>query len=148
MQRLAHRRDAREEAGLFAQHLLALGTKTDIHDLSNAPGPRRHHHHPIRQEYRLGDRVRHEHDRRFRLSADTHEFCLHPFSRHLIEGAEWFVHEEQFRALGERTSDRDALLHPARELIRMMRREIAEPDELDQLGDPTLAAGDAVQLQG
>ena len=34
---------------------------------------------------------------------------------------------------GERAGDRDALLHPARELARAVLGEVGEPDELEQL---------------
>ena len=77
----------------------------------------------------------HEHDRGARLGADAQELGLHALARHLVERAERLVHEQQPRLLGERARDRDALLHAAGELVGVVRREVGESDELEQLGD-------------
>ena len=113
------------------------------------PGSRRHDDDPLRQEHRLGDRVRDEHDRRAALPADPHELGLHPLARHLVERAERLVHEQQARPLGERPGDRHALLHAAGELVREVPGEVVEADEREQLGRPrrALRLAHAVQLQ-
>ena len=46
--------------------------------------------------------------------------CVHPLAGHLVERPERLVHEQDRRLEGERPGDRDALLHAARELVRVV----------------------------
>ena len=62
------------------------------------PGPRRHHHDPVGEEDRLGDRVGHEQHRGAGLAADPDQLVLHPLAGDLVEGAERLVHQQQPRA--------------------------------------------------
>ena len=102
VQRLAHRgRPCAKNAGVLAQPrrrvrsplLPAIATISLIR-----PGPRRHHHHPVGEEHRLGDRVGDEHDGGAGLGADPHQLGLHPLAGHLVERAERLVHQQQPRA--------------------------------------------------
>ena len=105
----------------------------DVDDLGDAPRARRHDDHALGEEHRLGDRVRDEHDRRARLRADADQLGLHALARHLVQRAEGLVHQQQRRPAREGAGDRDALLHPARELARAVLGEVGQPDELEQL---------------
>ena len=53
----------------------------------------------------------------------TSEFM--PLAGHLVERAERLVHQQDRRLERERARDRDALLHPAGELVRVVAREVA-----------------------
>ena len=86
---------------------------------------RAHHDDAGREEDRLGDRVRDEHDRRRELLPDREQLEVQALARHLVERAERLVHQQQRRLEGERARDRDALLHPARELPRVVVAEAA-----------------------
>ena len=74
---------------------------------------------------------------------------LHALAGHLVEGAERLVHEQQARAFGQRPGDRDALLHAAGELVRVVLAKSASPTSVEQLGHArprALGLADAVQL--
>ena len=90
-----------------------------------------------------------EHDGGAGLGADPGELGLHRLAGHLVERAERLVHQEQPGPLGEGARDRDALLHPAGELVGVPIGEVGEPDEGDELVGACAArrAVDAVQLE-
>src|SRR5207249_2003595 len=50
----------RAELGRRARGRRARARQRDVDDARHAPRPRRHHHHAVGQEHRLGDRVRDE----------------------------------------------------------------------------------------
>ena len=82
--------------------------------------------------------------------ADPDQLVLHPLAGHLVERAERLVHQQQPRALGQRPGDGDPLLHAAGELVGVGSGEVAQADQLEQLGDPGAggsSALDAVQLE-
>src|SRR2546422_513409 len=56
-------------------------------------------------------------------------------SRRRIHGGERLVHQHDLGIRGQRARHRDALLHPARELVRIFRLEALEPDQLDETAD-------------
>ena len=111
----------------------------DGHDRGDPTGPWRHHDDPRRQVDGLRDRVGHEDHRRAGLRPDAKKLRVHPLSRHLVERPERLVHQEQCRREGERPRDRDALLHPARELPRIVLLEPLELDELQHVGHPLVS---------
>ncbi len=78
-----------------------------------------------RQEHCLGDRVRDEDHCRLELLPDREELEVQPFARHLVERAERLVHQQERRLERERSRDRNALLHAAGELPRMVVAEVA-----------------------
>ncbi len=59
-----------------------------------------------------------------------------------VERRERLVEQEDARLDRERPSERDALLHPARELVRVALASMAEPDELEQLLRSSLRRSD------
>ena len=63
---------------------------------------------------------------------------VHPLAGHLVERAERLVHQQDRRLEGERPGDRDALLHAARQLVRVVLDEVAQLDEVEHLLGPRL----------
>ena len=57
-----------------------------------------------------------------------------------VERRERLVEQEQTRLDRERPGERDALLHAARELMRIPVGGLVEPDELEQLPRPDLVS--------
>src|ERR1700704_1259177 len=49
---------------------------------------------------------------------------IHLIARNGIERAERLVHQQELRVVDERPADRDALAHPARQLMRLLVREV------------------------
>ena len=70
---------------------------------------------------------------------DPQQLEVHPLAGHLVERAERLVHQQDRRVEGERAGDRDALLHAARELPRVVAGELAELDEVEHLARLGLA---------
>ena len=97
----------------------------------------------------LGDVVRDEEDRVVLDPRDVEEEPLHPPPRHRVERAERLVHQDDARLVHERPGDRDALLHPAREVFREALREVEEADLLQHLAGAVAAffRVDAPELQ-
>ena len=88
------------------------------------PGPRRHHHDPVGEVDRLGDRVGDEDGAGAGLRADPQQLVLQPLAGHLVERAERLVHQQQRRVYGQRPGDRDPLLHAAGQLGRVVPGEV------------------------
>ncbi len=97
------------------------------------PGPRRHHDDARRQEDGLGDRMRHEHDRRLGPFPDLEQLEVHPLAGHLVERAERLVHQQDRRVDRQCPGDRHSLLHAARELPRVVAGEVGQLDEPELL---------------
>ncbi len=129
-----------EEARLLARVRGARLRQVDRDELCDPPRPRRHHDDAGREEDGLGDRVGDEDDGRARRLPDPQELHVEALARHLVERAERLVHQQERRVEGERPRDRDALLHPARELPRMVVLEALQLDELEHLRDAVAAA--------
>ena len=100
------------------------------------PGSGAHDDDPRRQEDRLRDRMGHEHDGDPGLLPDAQDLLVHPLAGHLVERTERLVHQQDRRLEGERPGDRDPLLHPARQLVRMVLDEVAQLDEVEHLLGP------------
>ena len=98
-----------------------------------AAGGRRHDHDSRREEHRLRDRVRDEDDRRATRVPDPQQLEVQPLTRHLVQGTEGLVHQQQRRIERKRPGDRDPLLHPARELPWVVVLEALELHQLEQL---------------
>ena len=98
------------------------------------PGPRRQHDDAVGDEHRLGDRVGDEqHGGRQRL-AQPGQQVAHVGAGDLVEGGERLVHQQQRRAERHRPHEGDALLHAARQLVRVGVGEVGEADLGEQLG--------------
>jgi len=135
----ANRRDGSEEPRVGTGRLAAL-PEVDVDDLGDPTWPGRHDDDAVRQEHRLGDRVGDEDDRRAGLGLDADQLRLHVLARHLVQGAERLVHQQDPWSHGQRPGDGDPLLHPAGQLPRTVPREVVQVHELEQLARPLAAA--------
>ena len=110
---------------------------------------RRHHHHPVREIDRLGDVVGHVDHGLPGLAPHVGQQPLHVVAGERIERGERLVHQQHGRIVGERAGDRDALLHAAREMVRIGLDELVELDELELAARDLLALGlgDPLHLQ-
>ena len=73
------------------------------------------------------------------LLPDREQLEVQALPGHLVERAERLVHQQQRRLEGKRACDRDALLHAARELPRMVIAEDVQLDEVEHLLHARLA---------
>ena len=105
-------------------------------------GARRHHDDAVAEEDRLLDVVGDEqHGLALPLPDPEQEF-LHERTGLVVERAEGLVEEQDGRIVGERPGDRGALLHAARELLRIVLLEAAQSDLLD------IGGGDGAPFRG
>src|SRR5690606_21939410 len=75
---------------------------------------------------------------------DADDQVLEVRARLGVERTEGLVHEQDLRLVGDPPSDRDALLHPARQLPRVLVDEVGEPDGPERVADPLRDLGAAV----
>ncbi len=87
--------------------------------LSMRPGPGRHHDDAVGEEDRFLDRVRDEDHGQPGALPDVEKLVLQALARHRVERAERLVHQHDLGVVGEHAGDRHALLHAARELVRI-----------------------------
>ena len=94
----------------------------------------------------------HEDHRRTTGLPDPQQLQVEALAGHLVEGAEGLVHQQQGRIERERTGDRYALLHAARELPRVVVLEAGELDQpnhfLDPLGAPPAPPASQLEWEG
>ena len=83
---------------------------------------------------------------RLRCAPDVEHLALHAFARRLVEADERLVHEDEVGVGGKRARDGDALLHAARDLMRIIVLEAGEPDDLDDLAHLRVDVGAARAL--
>ena len=121
-------RRPRPPARRAAGRASAIGSTAD-----DPPRPGRQHDHPVRQEHGLGHGVGDEHDRGRQLLAQAGEQVAHVGAGDLVERGERLVHQQQRRTEGHRPHQRDALAHPARQLVRVGVGEVGEADRGEQL---------------
>jgi hypothetical protein len=118
---------------LGAHHVeRARPRQRDVVGRGDAARPLAHHQHPVRQEDRLGNAVG---DQQHRLAGghpDALQFEVHALARHRVERAERLVHQQHRRIVQQRPQDRDALLHAARELPRVLVLEAFQVGHLDE----------------
>ena len=88
---------------------------------------------PIREEDRLIEIMRDEHDGDVDLAPDFQQMRLHAGACLRVECAEGLVHQQNTRLIGERAHNRHPLLHAARQLMRIRFGEFFEPDQLQPL---------------
>ena len=81
---------------------------------------RAHHQHPVGKENRLLHRMRDEDDRELRPLPDVEQFLLQLRARERVKCAEGLVHQQHVRVVREHAGDRHALLHAARQLMRIV----------------------------
>ena len=140
-QQLAHGGDELEEVRVLARLDVRAGAAGRRRRPGDPARPRAHHDDPRGEEHGLGDRVRDEDDGRAERLPDREQLEVQPLARHLVERAERLVHQQQRRLERERARDRDALLHAARQLPRMVVAEGAELDEVEHLARRARGAG-------
>src|SRR6266446_3325109 len=105
---------------------LARMREGHVHDLLDGTGLRGHDHDAIGEEDGLGDAVGDEDHGLLVLLPDPEELLLHDLAGLGIEGTEGLVHQEHRGMVGERPRDGHALLHPARELARVLALVLGE----------------------
>ena len=71
-----------------------------------------------------------QHDRLAIALPDPLQFHVHALARERIQRAEWLVHQQDLGVARQRTADAGALLHAARQLVRIASAEFAEPGHL------------------
>src|SRR5687768_14736404 len=96
-------------------------------------GTARHHVHRVGEEYRLAQVVRDQHDRHLARGLQVSQREPELLAREGIERAEWLVEQQDLGLVNQRATDRGALLHPARQLPRMLFSEPLQPDGFEQV---------------
>src|SRR6185312_14909674 len=112
------------------------GDREFLHDPSR---PLRHHQHAPRQVDGFVDIVGDHDNGLARRLPQPQQFVLHRLAREGIERAKWLVEQEDLGIIGERTGDRDALLHAARQLARKAMLEALQADGADEAFDDLFA---------
>ena len=138
-QALADFRDELEVTVRFARLVVARLRQIDIYQIGDAAGARTHDHDARREEDRLRNRVRDEDNGRARGGPDAQHLRIQALARHLVKGTEGLVHQQQRRFERQRPRDGDALLHSARQLMRIVMHEAAQLDKIEHLLDARVA---------
>ena len=97
-------------------------------------GARRQDEHAVGEHDRLLDVVRHEHDGARRDRERAGQPVLHLLARERVERGERLVEAEHRAARQQRARERDALAHPARQLVRARALEAVEAEVAQQRG--------------
>ena len=69
----------------------------------------------------------------------SQQLVLQLLARQRVERAERLVHQQEFGVVGQHARDRHALLHAARQLVRIAVGEALQADHLDELVDVVLS---------
>ncbi|ENN84083.1 hypothetical protein RHSP_79036 [Rhizobium freirei PRF 81] len=80
--------------------------------------------------------VRHEHDGCLAFGPELQKLFMHNRAGLHVKRRERLVHQQDFRLVDEGLSQRNALAHAARELMRIVMQELGEPDA----GEPVLGS--------
>jgi hypothetical protein len=138
-----------DEARALALPRAARARDVDLDDLAHATGPRAHHADRVGEQDGLVDVVRDERDRAAVTLPELRQEALRAGARERVERAERLVHEQHPRVVGERTGDRDALLHASGQLLGEGVGEAGQAHLLDQRARlvAALAAPDALELR-
>ena len=91
-----------------------------------------HHRDPVRQRERLGLVVRHIDERDADLLLQVDQLELHVLAKLRVERGERLVEQQHRRVRDERPRDRDALLLPAGELVRIALAEALQANVLER----------------
>ena len=92
--------------------------------------------------------MRHEQGRARSFGPDALQLEVEPLTRHLVEGTERLVEQQDLGQHDERTRDRDPLAHAARKLCGPRLFEALEPHEPHERVDGVVSDLHAGQLQG
>ena len=101
------------------------------------PRPPREHNHPIPEEHRLTDRVRHKHHRLLRLQPQTLQIQIQLIPTQRIQRPKRLIHQKQRRIMQKRPTNRDPLPHPPTQLKRIPVLEPLQPHQIQQLQRPS-----------
>src|SRR5580704_17886494 len=85
------------------------------------------------EEHGFLDRVGDEDDGLAALAPDSQHFQVHLLARQCVQRAERLVHQDQFGVMDEGARDRGALLHAARQLLRVFVLVAREAHEVEQV---------------
>ena len=102
------------------------------HLVAHACGTIGQHEHAVGELCRLLDVVRHEHHGAGLHLQHASELQTHPQPRQVVERRERLVHQQQIRVAAKRAGQLGALTHAARELVRIVRRERAQTNEVEE----------------
>jgi hypothetical protein len=138
-QALAQRGERR--VGVEARPGALAARERHVDDRADAPGPRRHHRDAVAQEDRLLDAVRDEDDRERGARRDARELLLQRHARLRVDRGERLVHEHDVGVVRERARDRDALLHAAGQLVRVLVLDAVEVRERQEMPRGLVALG-------
>jgi hypothetical protein len=123
-----------------AEHL--TGTRErHFDDRFDAAGMRRHDDDAVAECHRLVDAVGDEHDRLLVFVPDAQQFLLQQGTVLLVERRERLVHQQHLGVGGESARDRDALLHAARQLVRIAVGERRQPGAVEVVTDHVADVG-------
>src|SRR5918992_1342509 len=123
----------RELGQLLRGDLVTRDREVDRDDLLHLGRRRSQDDHPIRQVDGFVDVMRHEEDRDPELLPHLQDQVLEITASLCVHRRERLVHEEHRRLVRECACDRDALLHAAGELPRVVVDEAREPHRLQRL---------------
>ena len=112
----------------------------------DAAGARAHHDDAARHEDRLLDVVRDEQHRGLLAFPDREQELLHQPARLVVERAERLVEQQDLGRVGERAGDRRALLHAARQHLRVVALEAFQPHLADPVPRDRRLLGDRQAL--
>ena len=114
----------------------------------DATGARRHDDHAVGEQDRLLDGMGHEHHRQPGALPQLQQLLLQALARHGVQRAERLVHQDHLGVVGQHARDRHALLHPARQLMRIGIGELRQADHLHEAvrGGKHLSAGQPARL--
>ena len=103
--------------------------------------------HPVGQKHRLGDVVGDEDDGLARLEPDFLDHQVHLLPGECVERAERLVHHQHRGVERQCADNRCALLHPARQLARILAAEAVEAHAQEQMVDPRLIGTGSLDLE-
>src|SRR5947209_1585124 len=108
------------ELGFGSEVVRTVSTaEIDVKHLLEPSGSRGEYRNALAEVHRLIDAMRDEHDRLASGSPDAQYFVLQQLSCLRVKGCERLVHQQDVGVVGETAGDRDPLLHPTRELVRI-----------------------------
>jgi hypothetical protein len=135
---------SRELRGL-PQRERARARQSNIDHALDLSRPGCHDHNVVGEKHRFGNAVRDEQNGHAPFVPELLQIEHQLIARQRIQRAEWLVHEELRRIVDKCPTKRDALTHPAGELMRVLVLKTSEADRAQQTARARLC-GLAVEL--